>query len=109
MDELLARFVKDADLERMRILLAWDQELCLPPAGAAGHSELRVTPRERFIDEQVGELLEARGRATASRPPAMGVASRDFDRDDCVPGRLVAEIARAVAAAPVARLEAHQR
>lgn len=39
----------------------------------------------------------------------MGVASRDFDRANCVPGGLVAEIARAVAAAPVARLEAHQR
>ena len=52
-----------ADLERMGMLLAWDQEVCMPPEGAGAQGGLRATvgrlAHERFIDEQVGELLEA--------------------------------------------------
>jgi hypothetical protein len=33
-DELLERLADVADLERAMVLLAWDQEVCMPPAGA---------------------------------------------------------------------------
>jgi carboxypeptidase Taq len=102
-----------ADLERMGMLLPWDQEVCMPPAGAAGHGELRATigrlAHERFTDEQVGDLLESAQPRDDIEADAVRVARRDFDKASRVPGELVVEIARTATAAPVARLETRQR
>src|SRR5919108_5083398 len=67
MDELMERLAEVTDLERTAMLLAWDQEVCMPPGAAAGHGELRATigrlAHERFVDDRVGPLPEAGQRA----------------------------------------------
>jgi carboxypeptidase Taq len=113
MDELLARLAEVADLERAAVLLACDQEVCMPPAGVAGHGELRATigrpAHERFTDEQVGERLEAAQPRDDIEVDAVRVARRDVDKASRVPVELIAEIARTGAAARLARHDARQR
>jgi hypothetical protein len=46
MDELLARLADVAHLERIGTLLAWDQEVCMPPADAAAPAA-RLEARQR--------------------------------------------------------------
>jgi carboxypeptidase Taq len=113
MDELLERLAEVADLERTAVLLAWDQEVCMPPAGAEGRGELRATigrlAHERFTDERIGELLEAARPRDEIEADAVRVGRRDFDKARRVPGELVAEIARTASAARMAWLQARQR
>jgi carboxypeptidase Taq len=113
MDELLERLAEVADLERAGALLAWDQEVFMPPAGAEGRGELRATvgrlAHERFTDERVGELLESAKPRDEIEADNVRVARRDFDKARRVPGELVAEIARASSAARVTWLDARQR
>jgi carboxypeptidase Taq len=103
MDELLERLAEIADLERMAMLLAWDQEVVMPPAGAEARGELRATvgrlSHERFTDERVGELLESAAPRDELEADVVRVARRDFDKARRVPGELVAEMARAGVAA----------
>jgi carboxypeptidase Taq len=113
MDELMARLAEVADLERTGMLLAWDQEVCMPPAAAPTHGELRATigrlAHERFIDDRVGALLEAAQPQDDVQRDLVRVARRDFDKAHRVPSDLVAEIARAGSAARTAWLEARER
>src|SRR5512132_4380125 len=103
MDELLERLAQIADLERVSMLLAWDQEVVMPPAGAEARGELRATvgrlAHERFTDERVGELLESAAPRDEVQADVVRVARRDFDKARRVPGELVAEMARAGVAA----------
>ena len=59
----MGRLAEVTDLDRTAMLLAWDQEVCMPAAAAGEHGELRATlgrfAHERFVDDRVGELLEA--------------------------------------------------
>jgi carboxypeptidase Taq len=57
----------------------------------------------------VGELLEAAEPADDLQRDVVRVARRDFDKSRRVPGELVAEMARAAAAARTAWLEARER
>jgi carboxypeptidase Taq len=113
MDELLARLAEIADLERAGMLLAWDQEVCMPPAGAEARGEVRATigrlAHERFTDERVGELLEAAAPRDELEADVVRIAHRDFDKARRVPGVLVAEMARAGVAARSAWLDARER
>jgi sugar lactone lactonase YvrE len=51
-DELLERLAEVADLERAMALLAWDEEVCMPPAGAVW------TGVASFDDNLVGRVRE---------------------------------------------------
>jgi carboxypeptidase Taq len=110
MEELLERLAEIADLERMAMLLAWDQEVCMPPAGAQARGELRATlgrlAHERFTDDRVGALLEAAAPREELEADVVRVARRDFDKARRVPGELVAEMARAGVAARTMWLQA---
>jgi carboxypeptidase Taq len=112
MDELLERLAEIADLERAAIALGWDQEVCMPPAGAEGRGEVRATvgriAHERFIDEEMGALLAAAEPRSDLEADIVRVARRDYDKARRVPGELVAEIARASSAARVAWLHARE-
>jgi carboxypeptidase Taq len=113
MDELLTRLGEVYDLERTAMLLAWDQEVCMPPAGATEHGELRATigrlAHERFVDDRVGELLQHAEPHDAVAEDTVRVARRDFEKARRVPGELVGELARAAAAARGAWLNARER
>jgi carboxypeptidase Taq len=110
MDELLSRLAEIADLERTGILLAWDQEVCMPRAGAEARGELRATvgrlAHERFTAEDMGALLEAAQPRDELESDVVRVARRDYDKARRVPGDLVAEMARAAAAGHAAWIEA---
>jgi carboxypeptidase Taq len=112
MDELLERLAEIADLERVAMLMAWDQEVCMPPAGGEPRGELRATvgrlAHERFTDERVGEWLAAAAPRNELEADVVRVAKRDFDKARRVPGELVAELARAGVAARGAWLQARE-
>jgi carboxypeptidase Taq len=103
MDELLERLAEIADLERVTMLMAWDQEVCMPQAGGEARGELRATvgrlAHERFTDDRVGAWLEAAAPRDELEADVLRVARRDFDKARRVPGELVAELARAGVAA----------
>ena len=79
MDELRERLAEIADLERVSMLLAWDQEVCMPPAGARGARRAardRRAPGPRALHRRArrraagerGAARRARGRHRARRP-----------------------------------------
>jgi carboxypeptidase Taq len=113
MDELMARLAEVVDLERTAMLLAWDQEVCMPRDAAAEHGELRATvgrfAHERFVDDRVGELLAAAEPRDEIEADTVAVARREFDKARRVPGELVAELTRAAANARGAWLEAQEQ
>jgi carboxypeptidase Taq len=82
MDELMGRLAEVTDLGRTAMLLAWDQEVCMPRGAAAEHGELRATigrlARERFVDDRVGELLEAGDPRDDVEADAVKVTRRDW-------------------------------
>jgi carboxypeptidase Taq len=112
MDELMERLAEVTDLERTAMLLAWDQEVCMPPGAAAEHGELRATigrlAHERFVDDRVGELLEAAAPRDDIEADVLRTARRDFYKARRVPGELVAQMTRAAANARSAWLQAHE-
>ncbi len=112
MDELRERLAEITDLERVGMLLAWDQEVVMPPAGAEARGELRATvgrlAHERFTDERVGELLETAAPRDEVEADVVRVARRDYDKARRVPGELVAALARAGVAARGAWLQARE-
>ena len=106
----MRRLAEVADLERTAMLLAWDQEVCMPRGAAAEHGELRATigrlAHERFVDDRVGELLDAAEPRDEVEADAVKVARRDYDKARRVPAELVAEITRAASNARTAWLQA---
>ncbi len=99
MTALRERLGEVADLERTALLLAWDQETTMPPAGAAARADQRATvervAHERFIDGRVGELLEAAQPCDEIDVDLLRVARRDHDKAVRVPAELVGRLARA--------------
>jgi carboxypeptidase Taq len=101
--ELRTRLAEVGDLERLAMLLAWDQEIVMPPAGAEWRASQRATvervAHERFADDRIGELLEAAVPATPLDEDLLRVTRRDYDKARRVPADLVAEIVHAGATA----------
>ena len=112
MDELRERLAEIADLDRVSMLMAWDQEVCMPPAGGEARGEMRATvgrlSHERFTDERVGALLAEAAPRDELEADIVSVARRDFDKARRVPGELVAEMARAGVAARGAWAQARE-
>src|SRR3954452_25559941 len=111
-DELRRRLAEVSDLERIGMLLAWDQEVAMPPAGAEWPARQRGAAEplghERFVDDRVGELLEAAAPRSAVDEDLLRVARRDFDKARRVPSDLVEEIAHAGSTGHVAWLRARE-
>ena len=97
--DLRRRLAEVSDLERMAMLLAWDQEVMMPAAGAEWRAQQRATlerlAHERFADDHVGALLEASVAETPLDEDLLRVARRDYDKARRVPGDLVEELAHA--------------
>ncbi len=97
--ELRRRLAEVTDLERMAMLLAWDQEVMMPPAGAEWRAQQRATlerlAHERFVDDRVGELLESATPESDVDIDLLRVSRRDFDKARRVPAELVEEMAHA--------------
>jgi carboxypeptidase Taq len=101
--ELRTRLAEIADLERLSMLLAWDQEVMMPPAGAEWRAGQRATlerlTHERFADERIGELLAAAVPETPLDEDLLRVTRHDYDKARRVPADLVAELVHAGATA----------
>jgi carboxypeptidase Taq len=97
--ELRRRLAEVSDLEALGQLLAWDQEVVMPPAGAEWRAQQRATverlAHERFADDRVGELLETAAPESDIDADLIRVARRDFEQARRVPGELVEELAHA--------------
>jgi carboxypeptidase Taq len=96
---LRRRLAEISDLERTAMLLGWDQEVVMPPAGAEWRAQQRATlerlAHERFVDDAVGELLETATPESDLDADLIRVSRRDYDKARRVPADLVEELAHA--------------
>src|SRR3954468_15635814 len=97
--ELRRRLAEVSDLESLGQLLAWDQEVVMPPGGAEWRAQQRATverlAHERFVDDRIGELLETARAESELDEDLLRVTRRDFDKARRVPGDLVEELVHA--------------
>ena len=107
--ELRERLGELADLGHVGQLLAWDQQVVMPPHGAPARGEAMGTverlAHDRLAAPELGELLDAAGPDEAE---IVRVVRRDRDIATRVPGELAAEITRAGAAGLQAWLRARE-
>lgn len=93
--ELLARLGELSDLDHAAQVLAWDQQVMMPPAGggARGHvlAAIQTLAHDRLVDPQLCALLDAE----RSDIQLVRCVRRDHDVARRVPSELNAEMARA--------------
>jgi len=102
--ELKRRLAEIDDLHMAARLAAWDQQVTMPPGGAAARAEQLATlnriAHEKFVDEAVGRLLEELGPWEASlardsdEASLIRVSRQDWQKATRVPAELAAEQAR---------------
>jgi carboxypeptidase Taq len=114
--DLRERLARLSDLGRIGRVLGWDQQVMMPPGGAAARAEQFATlgriAHEHLIDDEVGRLLEELRGYEESLPhesleaSLIRVGRRDYEKAKRVPPALSAEIARAASLGHQAWLEA---
>ena len=98
---LWERCAEIEDLGNASALLSWDQEVLMPPKGAAARSKqlaaLAGIRHERLTDAEVGTLLgECEAEASDDEThAALAAVRRSYDRATKLPRELVQELARA--------------
>ena len=94
--DLLARLGELSDLRHAGHVLAWDQQVMMPPGGGAARGQalgaLQSLAHERLVAPELGALLDAEN---GDDPQLVRVVRRDHDVARRVPGDLAAEMARA--------------
>ena len=106
-DRLRERLAEVSDLTKAATLLLWDQRVMMPPGGAEARAEALGTvsrlAQERFIDDEVGRLLdELRGLEEGSdydsfKASLVRTTRREYEKATRVPPELVGEMRRASA------------
>jgi carboxypeptidase Taq len=104
LDALRARMAELSDLHSVSMLLFWDQQTMMPPAGAAARAErvatIALAIHARESDPQLGALLDALEPWAVGEDPDSDDARlihwirRDFEKSIRVPGELAAEISK---------------
>ncbi len=93
--ELLARLGELSDLQHAGQVLAWDQQVVMPPEGGAARGQalgaIQSLVHDRLVDPQLSVLLDAERADTQ----LVRAVRRDHDVARRVPGELAAEMARA--------------
>lgn len=89
LEQLRERLFDVVDLHGASYLLKWDQATYMPPGGAPARARqtalLKAIAHERFVDAEVGRLLEAAEREVAQLPSGsfeaayVRIARRDFE------------------------------
>ena len=116
---LAGRLAEITDLRNAAGILGWDQQTMMPRRGAAGRAEAlgtleRIT-HERFIDPEIGRLLDAEAeRCNGDDPDSdharlVSVVRRRFEKSRRVPPELAAELARAGSAGQEAWVSAREQ
>jgi carboxypeptidase Taq len=103
--ELRKRLAEISDLTRSLGVLLWDQRVTMPSGGGAARAEAVATigrlAHEKFIDDEIGSLLEKLRPHEESLDPESDDASlirvtrHDWEKDRRVPAELRAEMLRA--------------
>ncbi len=104
------------DLQRAGAVLAWDQRVTMPHGGGPARAEALATvgrlSHEKFVDEEIGALLERLRPVEESLEyesddaSLIRVTRRDWEKARRVPAELRAEIVRAAALAHEVWVEA---
>lgn len=103
-EQLKQHLYRPHDIRMAAAVLDWDQQVCMPPAGAAARGEQSATlsalAHELFTSEETGRLLEAAEAEIAGmdydsdEASLVRVVRRNYDRATKIPSALVAERAR---------------
>src|SRR5581483_3037887 len=117
-DELRGRLAEISDLGKTTALLGWDQQVMMPPRGAAIRAEQLATvgriAHQKFTSAEVGKLIDdLRGWGEQQdydsfEASLIRVASRDWEKASKVPADLRAEMARSAALANPVWVEARR-
>ncbi len=118
LDELKRELGELKDLGRIAALLAWDQQVMMPPAGAAARADQLSTlgrlMHVRSTSPELGKLLDAAEPVAAGLDPdsddarLVKVARYEFEKEVKVPQDLRAELTRAASESYVAWVEARK-
>jgi carboxypeptidase Taq len=102
LQDLKIRLAEVSDLARAAGVLGWDQRVTMPPRGAEARAEQLATLgrliHERFVDDEVGRLLDAAEPLVESQPydaderSLVRVTRRDWEKARRVPADLRAEM-----------------
>jgi carboxypeptidase Taq len=102
---LRERLAEISDLSRAGALLGWDQRVTMPPGGGPARAEALATvgrlAHEKFIDDEIGQLLdrlrphEESLEYDSDDASLIRVTRRDWEKQRRVPAELRAEILRA--------------
>ncbi len=108
-EELRRRLAEIGDLSAAASLLAWDQQVMMPPRGAASRAEhlatLKQITHEKFISPEIGRLLEELApfeeahEYDSFEASLIRVTRRDWEKARKVPSELRAEMSRAASLA----------
>ncbi|HEX4520053.1 MAG TPA: carboxypeptidase M32 [Gaiellaceae bacterium] len=108
-EELNLRLAEIGDLSAAASLLAWDQQVMMPPRGAASRAEhlatLKRITHEKFISPEIGRLLEELAPFEEAHDydsfeaSLIRVTRRDWEKARKVPSELRAEMSRAASLA----------
>ena len=118
LDELRARLAEGADLRRAAGVLGWEQRVTMPPRGTEARADQLATlgriAHERFVDDEVGRLLDAAEPLVEALPydsddrSLVRVTRRDWEKARRVPTALREEMTRAAARGHHAWVEARR-
>jgi carboxypeptidase Taq len=115
---LKERLAEVHDVSRAAGVLAWDQRVTMPPLGTEARAETLATlgriAHERFVDDEVGRLLETLTPLEESGPydsddaSLVRVTRRDWEKARRVPATLREEMTREAARGHQAWVEARR-
>jgi carboxypeptidase Taq len=118
LQDLRIRLAEISDLARAAGVLGWDQRVTMPPRGTEARAEQLATLgrllHERFIDDEVGRLLDAAEPLVESQPydgderSLVRVTRRDWEKARRVPAELRAEMTLHAARGHQAWIEARR-
>jgi carboxypeptidase Taq len=109
LERLKERLAQVADLDTTASVLAWDQQVNMPPGGSDARAHhlatVQTLAHSLFVADETGELLEGAAAETADLPydsddaSLVRVAQREYDKLCRVPESLVTRRTRAAALA----------
>jgi carboxypeptidase Taq len=104
---LQERLAEVADISKAAGVLGWDQRVSMPPRGGEQRAESLATlgriAHERFVDDEIGRLLDACAPIEDQQPydsdeaSLVRVTRRDWEKERRVPPELTAEMTREAA------------
>jgi len=116
---LKERLAEISDLRRAMDVLGWDQKVTMPPGGHPARAEALATlgriAHERFVDDEIGRLLDRLRPLEESLDDESDDASlvrvtrRDWEKQRRVPSELRTEMVRAAALGNQVWIEARAR